>query len=90
MIRELPAGKGFADMAFIPRRHTDMPALLVELKWDHSAQGAIDQIREKHYEGVLKECSENLLLVGICYDKKSKKHECVIEEYESSKQKMMG
>lgn len=81
LIRELPSGKGFADIAFLPRRHTDKPALIVELKWDRSAQGAISQIRERKYAGALKEYEENLLLVGICYDKDSKSHECVIERY---------
>ena len=33
--RELPTGKGFADMVFIPRKKfPDKPALVVELKWD--------------------------------------------------------
>lgn len=40
--RELPTGKGFADMVYIPRkRHGSRPALVVELKWDKSAKGAI-------------------------------------------------
>jgi hypothetical protein len=81
LIRELPAGKGFADLVFVPRRHVDLPAIVVELKWDGSVQGAIEQIKEKQYTGILKEYSGNLLLVGINYDKKSKKHQCKIEEY---------
>ncbi len=80
LIRELPAGRGFADIAFVPRRHTDKPAMLVELKWDKSAQGAIDQIREKKYTGVLGDFAGNTLLVGINYNKNEKKHECVIEK----------
>lgn len=81
LIRELPAGKGFADIVFVPRRHTDKPALIVELKWDKSAQGAIAQIKERKYTGTLAEYADRILLVGIGYDRKSKKHECVIEEY---------
>ena len=54
--------------------------VIVELKWDKSASGAIDQIKEKRYAGVLDEYQGNLLLVGINYDKNSKKHECVIEK----------
>lgn len=81
LVRELPAGKGFADIAFIPRRHTDKPAMLVELKWDKSASGAIRQIRDKKYAGALGEYEDNLLLVGINYNKGSKKHECAIEKY---------
>ena len=81
LVRELPTGKGFADIAFIPRKYTDKPAMIVELKWDESAEGAIRQIKEKKYTGALEEYVENLLLVGINYDKKSKKHTCVIEKY---------
>ena len=51
------------------------------VKWDETAEGAIRQIKEKKYTGALKEYVENLLLVGINYDKKSKKHTCVIEKY---------
>ena len=81
IIRELPAGKGFADIAFIPRRiHADKPALLIELKKDHTAGGAIDQIKEKNYPDALKEYSGNLLLCGINYDSKTKEHTTVIEE----------
>ncbi len=81
LIRECPAGKGFADMAFVPRRRSDKPAFIVELKWDQSAYGAIRQIKEKNYTGVLQEYLENLLLVGINYNKHTKKHECIIEKY---------
>ena len=81
LIRECPAGKGFADIAFVPRRNTDKPALIVELKWNKSAKGAIEQIRENQYAGVLEEYMDNLLLVGICYNRKTKKHECIIEKY---------
>ncbi len=80
LIRELPAGKGFADIAFVPHKNSDKPAFIVELKWDNSAHGAISQIKEKQYAGVLKEFSNKLLLVGISYNKKNKQHECVIED----------
>lgn len=83
LIRECPAGKGFADMAFIPRKHTSKPAMLVELKWDCSAQGAIQQIKEKNYTGVLEEYKDNLMLVGINYYRQTKRHECIIEKYSS-------
>ena len=81
MIRELPSGKGFADIAFIPLRHSDYPAMLVELKWDQDAEGAIAQIKERKYTGALAEYADagKLLLVGISYDKKNKVHHCVIE-----------
>ena len=80
IVRELPAGKGFADICMIPRKqHTDKPAVVIELKWDKSASGALDQIREKQYGNALKDYQGNLLLVGINYDKHTKKHECMIE-----------
>ena len=80
MIRELPSGKGFADIVFLPKRFSDKPAMVVELKCDASADGALAQIREKRYADSLKDYQGNLLLVGINYDKKTKKHACVIEQ----------
>lgn len=81
MVRELPAGKGFADVCMIPRKlHLDKPAVVIELKWDKSASGALAQIKEKHYGNALKDYQGNLLLVGINYDKATKKHECMIEK----------
>ena len=48
IVRELPAGKGFADICLIPRKlHAEKPAAVIELKWDKSAEGALAQIREK-------------------------------------------
>lgn len=80
MIREMPAGKGFADICMIPRKkHSDKPAVVIELKWNKSAVGAIEQIKEKQYVNALKEYQGNLLLAGINYNKMTKKHECVIE-----------
>jgi len=78
MIREMPSGKGYADMMFIPK--TDKPAMIVELKWDQDVKTAITQIKEKNYPQVLEKYKDNLLIVGISYDKKTKKHKCQIEE----------
>lgn len=81
IVRELPTGKGFADVCFIPRKmHFDKPAVIMELKWDKSAKGAISQIKEKQYVDALKEYQGNLLLVGINYEKDTKTHTCVIEQ----------
>ncbi|MCD7980924.1 MAG: ATP-binding protein [Clostridiales bacterium] len=85
IIREFPSGRGFADYAFIPRRGTDKPAMIVELKYDKDADTAIRQIHENRYEGDLKKYFGNLLLVGINYDKdvkgaNAKRHSCVIEK----------
>ena len=80
-IREFPTGKGFADIVYLPKKHSDKPAMIIELKYDKSAEGAITQIKDNKYVESLKEYHGNLLLAGINYDKASKKHECVIEEW---------
>ena len=83
IIRELPTGKGFADVCFIPRvKHLDKPAVVIELKWDRDVLGAIAQIKNKQYVSALEDYKGNLLLAGINYNKKTKKHECVIEKWE--------
>ena len=82
IIRELPTGKGFADIAFIPK--DDKPAMIVELKYDKNVDTAISQIKNKNYPNVLKHYLDNLLLVVINYDKTTKEHECYIEKYEQS------
>lgn len=84
IVRELPTGKGFADVCFLPRKkHMDKPAVIIELKKDKSAQGAIAQIKEKNYVRALEDYQGNLLLAGINYDK-DKKHTCIIEKIEKS------
>ncbi|MDY3767269.1 MAG: AAA family ATPase [Lachnospiraceae bacterium] len=82
-IRELPAGRGFADFVFIPKAEyiQEYPALLAELKWNKNARTAIDQIKEKKYPSALEDYTGNVLLIGINYDKKSKQHQCVIEKF---------
>ncbi len=81
VVRELPTGKGFADLCFIPKqRYIDKTAMIVELKWNKSAETAINQIRERQYPASLKDYAGNILLVGINYDKETKKHTCRIEK----------
>ena len=82
MVREFPSGKGFADIVFIPRY--DKPAMIIELKYDKDADTAIKQIKEKKYFFGLEKYLDNLLLVGINYDKNTKKHTCTIEKYSTS------
>ena len=81
-IRELPAGRGFADFVYIPKQQyaNDYPALLVELKWNQHADTAIMQIKEKKYPSSLQGFAKDILLVGINYDKKTKEHSCRIEK----------
>ena len=70
-----------ADIVYIPRKPSDKPAMIIELKYDQSAEGAITQIKDKKYVESLKEYHGNLLLVGINYDKTSKKHTCLIDKW---------
>lgn len=82
LIREMPAGKGYADIIFLPRKCSNKPAMVVELKYDKTPQSAMEQIKERQYPEVLREYQGRRLLVGINYDKESKEHSCVIEEWE--------
>jgi hypothetical protein len=104
IIREMPAGKGFADIAFIPKStaasnrsphsqsfnpsipqsfnpsipQSPPPAMLIELKWNAKADSALKQIRDKRYPQSLEAYRDNLLLIGVNYNKKTKKHTCRI------------
>lgn len=85
-VRELPAGRGFADFVFIPKPEYAKvyPALLVELKWNQSAETAIRQIKEKQYPESILSYVGDILLVGISYEKKTKEHKCVIEKWKKA------
>ncbi len=85
IIPELDTGKGYADLAFIPK-NADKPALLIELKYDKNAETAIAQIHRQKYPDRLSHYKGNLILVGINYDKEIKNdqpmfkhHSCKIE-----------
>ncbi|MCD8074120.1 MAG: ATP-binding protein [Lachnospiraceae bacterium] len=81
VVREFPTGKGFADICFIPKKHhLDKPAVVVELKYNHSVTAAIAQIKKQEYPAALKDYQGNLLLCGISYGKK-KEHRCSIEKF---------
>ena len=89
IVREMPSGRGFADLVFIPKQHADNPAMIIELKWKKDADTAIRQIKDNKYLAGLEGYHGKVLLVGISYDKlkrgerdKAKKHSCVIEEIE--------
>lgn len=79
MIRELPTGKGFADLVLVPRRNMDVPALVLELKHNATVKTAINQIKDKHYSDSLVDYMGDVILVGINYNKRTKKHQCEIE-----------
>ena len=80
IIQELLSGYGFADIGFIPKNPKD-PAMVIELKCNSDADTAIKQIKEKNYPKVFENYLDNLLLVGVNYDKETKVHECKIEKY---------
>ena len=77
--REYASGKGFADLVMIPRKNVNKPALVIELKYNTAVDTAIDQISDKNYPDKIKEYTDNLLLVGISYDRETKQHICKIE-----------
>ena len=79
MHREYASGKGFADLVLIPRKNVEGPAIVLELKVNKDADTAIDQIFRKDYPAKVKEYADRLLLVGINYDKDTKRHSCRIE-----------
>ena len=79
--REYATGKGYADLVMIPRRNVSKPALVIELKFNNTADTAIDQIKRKQYPAKIAEYTGDILLVGINYDRDSKLHTCKIERY---------
>lgn len=82
--REFPSGKGFADLVLIPHnRHKD-PGIVIELKWNRSAEGAIAQIKERSYAQKIFGYADEVILVGINYDKSTKEHSCKIEKVSKS------
>ena len=84
--RELATGKGFADLVLIPRKNVDKPAIVIELKYDKAVDTAIDQMKRKQYPDKVAQCTDNLLLVGITYDRDTKQHQCRIERFDTTKQ----
>ena len=81
MHRELPTGKGFADLVLIPRKNVESPAIVLELKYNQDADTAIEQIKRKQYPAKVAEYTGDILLVGINYDKQQKTHTCHIERF---------
>ena len=79
-VEKLPTGHGIADVVFLPKRDTSLPAMIIELKWNQTAEGAIKQIKEKDYPSLISKYTGDILLVGINYDEDTKKHSCKIEK----------
>ena len=81
-IEELPSGTGYADLVFLPKKNSHLPALIIELKWNKNPKSALDQIRNRNYPQILQNYGGEILLVGISYNVNTKKHICAIEKYE--------
>ena len=79
-VEELPSGKGIADVVYLPKRKSLLPALVIELKWNQSSGGAVRQIEEKNYPAVLRDYDGGIVMVGINYDAKEKTHSCEIKK----------
>lgn len=79
IIREMPAGVGFADFIFYPNDKSK-PAFIIELKKNSTPDEALKQIREKRYALALKDYTGQKLSIGIAYDEKLKKHSVKIED----------
>ena len=79
IVRELPTGRGFADIVLVPHKNIDLPAIVLELKFNQDADTAIRQIQQKNYGDALKSYFGDIVLVGINYDRSTKNHSCVIE-----------
>ena len=82
-LNEFQTGKGFADIVYLPMSANakDKPDLIIELKKDASAKVALEQIKERDYVSRVKEYTDNILLIGINYDSKTKQHSCEIKKY---------
>ena len=82
IIQEMPAGDGYADIMLVPNfQNPDGIPIIIELKCNESSETAINQIKSKHYYDALKDYN-SVLLVGISYNKKTKKHDCLIEKFD--------
>ena len=80
--RELQTGKGSADLIYAPKRSMNLPILLIEFKYGLNAEEAMNQIKEKEYFSRYRDGDypNDVLLIGINYDPKTKEHQCLIEK----------
>ena len=82
--KEQPAGHGRADLIFVPKILPDAePAtpMVIELKWNKTADSAFQQIKDKKYPRIFEDYPD-VILVGIHYDADSREHACIIEHYD--------
>lgn len=64
---------------YLPKKRSRLPAMVIELKWNKTSKGAIDQIMDRNYPEILKEYGGDMILVGINYSEKTNVHTCRIE-----------
>lgn len=84
--REDKAGIGYVDFIFYPETDHKADCIILELKVDHTADEALQQIKDREYalkfEGKLGKPSRytgRVLGVGIAYNRSKKEHTCKIE-----------
>ena len=80
-IEELPSGKGLADVVYLPKLDSALPAMVIELKWNETAESVISQIKKNNYPAILSDYYGEIILVGINYDSNTNEHTCVIEKH---------
>ena len=78
--REEQAGKGRADLVYEPMLNGITPLILIEFKYDGSAEEAIAQIKKQEYFKRYSGQYRNIIIVGINYSTKTKDHQCLIEK----------
>ena len=77
--REDQAGKGRVDLVYEPITGK-LPLILIEFKYDGSAEEAIAQIKTQEYFKRYAGQYRNIIIVGINYSTKTKDHQCLIEK----------
>ena len=80
IVREMPAGVGFADFIFYPKDKSK-PAFIIELKKNSTPEEALKQIFEKRYDLALKDYNGLKLAIGISYDTNLKNHSIKIQTF---------
>jgi len=80
IVREMPAGIGFADFIFFPK-DISKPSFIIELKRNSTSEEALKQIFEKRYDLALKDYTGLKLAIGISYDSNLKKHSITIKTF---------
>lgn len=77
--REDQAGKGRVDLVYEPITGK-FPLILIEFKYDGSAEEAIAKIKTQEYFKRYTGQYRNIIIVGINYSTKTKDHQCLIEK----------